>query len=50
MEQLVPVDYKSWRASVLCRGCEDGWINAPYLCGSSSVRMRQDEEAECHYW
>lgn len=23
----------SWRTSVLCRDCEGGWLNGPYLCG-----------------
>lgn len=30
---LVPARDAAWRASVLCRNCEDGWLNGPYLCG-----------------
>lgn len=30
---VVPVADVTWRTSVLCRNCEDGWINGPYLCG-----------------
>ena len=31
--ELDPARDATWRASVLCRNCEDGWLNGPYLCG-----------------